>query len=160
MSPILLHFWQMIEKEQIELLVNKFLEGTDKFIMDIKVTSGNLIVVTIDGDKLVTIDDCISLSKAIEKSLDRDVEDFELRVTSYGADSPLKIIRQYTKHIGRELDVTKADDSKVQGKLIEVKENCIVLEEIPLKKNRPLINTIKTLDVNDIKEARIVLSFK
>ncbi len=150
----------MILKEKIETLANEFLMETDKFIMSIDVKPGNLIIVTIDGDSGVSIDDCMQLSRAIEGSLDRDEEDFELRVRSYGAESPLVLPRQYAKHVGREIDITLNDDSKLVGKLAGIQNQII---EIHHKKKGA-----KKLDVLDsrfvkfdkIKVARIVLSFK
>ncbi len=150
----------MITKEQIETLANDFLRETDLYVFEVNVKSGNIITVTIDGDTVVTIGNCIALSRAIEKSFDRDVEDFGLRVTSFGADSPLKFIRQYKKNIGRELDIKMNDDTKEKGKLIEVNEDSIIIERIFNKKKSDLIETNRILKFDEIKEARIILSFK
>lgn len=49
----------------------------------------------IDGDNGVSINDCISVSRAIEHNLDREEEDFSLEVTSYGISLPLRVPRQY-----------------------------------------------------------------
>jgi len=150
----------MILKEKIEKLAEEFLENTDKFVMDLKVTSGNLIIVTIDGDTLVTIDDCIKMSRFIEHSLDREEEDFELRVMSYGADKPLINPRQYNKHIGRELDIAKTDDTALKGKLIEVTDKDILISKTKTKKKsddgEPEIRVL----FDEIKEVKIILSFK
>ena len=97
----------MIEKIKILELVNQALEGTDKFLVNLKVTPDNRIYV--DGDNGVTIDDCIELSRAIESRLDRDEEDFALDVSSAGADQPLKLTRQMVKNIGREVEAMTFD---------------------------------------------------
>lgn len=150
----------MILKEKIEKLAEEFLETTDKFVMNIKVTTGNLIIVTIDGDTLVTIDDCIQMSRFIEHSLDREEEDFELRVMSYGADSPLIHPRQYKKHIGRELDIAKTDDTALKGKLLEVTDKDILISKSKTKKNRDDGDPEVRLLFDEIKEVKIILSFK
>jgi ribosome maturation factor RimP len=150
----------MILKDKIEALAGKFLEETDKFVMDVRVKPGNLIIVAIDGYTMVTIDDCIRLSKSIESSLDRDEEDFELRVTSYGADKPLKDPRQYGKHIGRELDITKTDGTFVKGKLLETSENEILIQESDGKKKSAGQEKNWKILHSEIKEAKIILSFK
>ena len=62
----------MIEKIKILELVNSALEGTDKFLVNLKITPDNRIFVDIDGDNGVMIDDCIELSRAIESQLDRE----------------------------------------------------------------------------------------
>lgn len=150
----------MILKEKIEKLAADFLEGTDKFIMNMKVSPTNLIVVTLDGDTMVTIDDCINMSRAIEHNLDREEEDFELRVTSYGADKPLIDPRQYKKHLGRELDITKTDETKVQGKLLEFTDKDILISKAKSKKKNQEDDTECRIMFDDIEEVKIILSFK
>ncbi len=150
----------MIVENKIETLVNGFLEGSDKFVMDVQVKAGNIIMIAIDGDSLVNIDDCIQLSRAIEGSLDRDLEDFELRVSSYGADKPLLHPRQYPKHIGRSLDITRMDESLVSGKLVEADGEGIRIEKKKKKKQDPDEDQILNLRFDIIKEAKIILSFK
>ena len=54
----------MIEKIKILELVQGALEGTDKYLVNLKVTPDNRIYVDIDGDNGVNIDDCIELSRA------------------------------------------------------------------------------------------------
>lgn len=149
----------MILKDKITTLTEGFLEGTDKFIMQVDVKPGNLIIVTIDGDSLVTIDDCIKLSRSIENSLDRDAEDFELRVMSYGADNPLVKPRQYNKHIGRELDITLSDDSKLQGTLSKVTDDGIVITRKKGKK-KDAAEEENVIKFDEIGKASIILSFK
>lgn len=150
----------MISKESIESLTNDFLKGTDLYMVDVKVNVGNLIIITIDSDTNLSIDHCIALSKSIEKSLDRDVEDFDLRVSSFGADKPFKLRRQYKKSIGRELEITLNDDSKLIGHLMQVNDDSILLELKGKKKKHDEDNKNKILKFDDIKEARIILSFK
>ena len=95
----------MIDKVGILDLVCGFLEGTDKFLVDLHISKDNRINVSIDGDNGINIDDCIELSRYIESHLDREVEDFELNVASAGLDTPLKLLRQYKKNVGRSLRV-------------------------------------------------------
>ncbi|MCK9269328.1 MAG: ribosome assembly cofactor RimP [Bacteroidales bacterium] len=148
----------MIDKEKIETLASAALADSDRFVIETKVSPGNNITITIDGDTAVTIDDCIILSKTIEKSLDRDAEDFELRVTSFGADSPLKLLRQYPKNIGRQLQVMLPDDQTVQGVLRSVTDEAIVLE--PLQGRKKTAPPPVTIPFADIRQAKVILSFK
>jgi ribosome maturation factor RimP len=149
----------MIDKEKIEALANAALANSACFVIDTKVSAGNVIIITIDGDTGVSIDDCISLSKTIESSLDRDAEDFELRVTSFGADSPLKLLRQYPKNIGRQLLVTLPDEVTIQGVLRSVSDEAIVVEPLPGKKKTSPPQPV-TIPVADIRQAKVILSFK
>ena len=76
-----------------------------------------MIVVEIDNDEGVDIDECVKISKHIEESLDREVEDFELEVGSAGLTSPFKILRQYQKNIGNPVEVLSRKGEKMSGTL-------------------------------------------
>ena len=146
----------MIEKIKILELVQGALEGTDKYLVNLKVTPDNRIYVDIDGDNGVNIDDCIELSRAVESQLDRDEEDFELNVSSAGADSPLKLTRQYVKNVGRDLEVVMFDGKEAEGTLENADDEGIVLRTKGTKKQAP--ETLH-LAYSDIKTARVVLKF-
>ncbi|MGX8712752.1 MAG: ribosome assembly cofactor RimP [bacterium] len=146
----------MIEKIKILELVDKTLEGSEKFLVSLKITPDNRIFVDIDGDNGVTIDDCIALSRAIEGQLDRDEEDFELNVSSAGADQPLKLTRQYRKNVGRELEVVTVDGERAEGTLEDASDEGIVLRTKGTKKQAP--ETLR-IAYKDIKSARVVLKF-
>ena len=146
----------MIEKIKILELVNGALEGTDKFLVNLKITPDNRIFVDIDGDNGVNIDDCIELSRAIEGQLNRDEEDFELNVGSAGADQPLKLARQYRRHVGRDLEVVSFTGERVEGTLEEASDEGIVLRIPGTKKVAP--QTLRFV-YGDIKTAKVVIKF-
>ncbi|MBR4739413.1 MAG: ribosome assembly cofactor RimP [Bacteroidales bacterium] len=146
----------MIEKIKILELVNQALEGTDKFLVSLKITPDNRIYVDIDGDNGVTIYDCIELSRAIEGQLDRDEEDFALDVSSAGADQPLKLTRQYLKNIGREVEAVTFDGQKTVGELTAADEEHITLRIPGTKKQAP---QEVTLARGDVKSVRVVIKF-
>jgi ribosome maturation factor RimP len=56
-------------------------------------------------------------------------DDFSLEVSSPGLDEPLKLFRQYKKNIGRPVEVILKDGIKVAGKMVEVRDNSILVEE-------------------------------
>ena len=146
----------MIEKIKILELVNQALEGSDKFLVNLKITPDNRIYVDIDGDNGVTIDDCIELSRAIEGQLDRDVEDFALDVSSAGADQPLKLTRQLVKNIGREVEAVTYDGAKTEGELIAADEESVTLRIAGTKKQAP---QEVVLQRRDVKTLKVVIKF-
>ena len=146
----------MIEKIKILELVNQALEGSDKFLVNLKITPDNRIYVDIDGDNGVTIDDCIELSRAIESQLDRDEEDFALDVSSAGADQPLKLTRQLVKNIGREVEAVTFDGEKSVGELTAADEDTITLRTAGTKKQPPQVLQLKRRDVKTVK---VVIKF-
>ena len=135
-------------------VIDTTLAGSDKFLVDLKISTDNRINVAIDGDNGITIDDCIELSRALEGSLDR--EDFELNVASAGLDSPLKLKRQYRKNIGQELAVTTFDGESVTGRLTEADDTHIVLQ--PAGKKKAPTEPVSFVYA-DIKTAKIVINF-
>ncbi len=146
----------MIEKIKILEIVNGALEGTDKFLVGLKITPDNRIFVDIDGDNGVNIDDCIELSRAIEGQLNRDEEDFALDVSSAGADQPLKLTRQYVKNIGRDVEVVCFDGQKIEGTLVEADDERITVRTPGTKKQAP---QEQTLDRKDVKSTRVAIKF-
>lgn len=154
----------MILKEQIAELVNEKINGTHLFLIDIKVLPGNKIEVYIDGDNGLGINDCVDISRHIEKSLDREVEDFSLEVSSPGATQPLKLSRQYIKHIGRDLELKMNDGSMITGKLTEIGNGEITLETTtrepkPVGKGKINVTRTHNIQLQNIKESKIKLKF-
>jgi ribosome maturation factor RimP len=151
----------MITKEQIQTLAESFLEESDKFLVDIKVSKSNSIHISIDGDQGILIEDCIKLSRHIESSLDREAEDFELEVSSAGASQPLKFQRQYPRHKGRSLIVLLADNSKTSGVLTQVTDKGIELQPAAPKKKKQESDPIPVfIPWEQIQEAKIEIAFK
>ncbi|WP_298650784.1 ribosome assembly cofactor RimP [uncultured Proteiniphilum sp.] len=107
----------MIEKKLIIDSVKQYLEGSPNYLTDVSVSADNTITVEIDNDHSVDINDCVALSRYLESKLDRDAEDFELTVTSAGLSSPFKILRQYKKYEGKEIEVLSKSGQKITGVL-------------------------------------------
>jgi len=154
----------MITEELIRQYTNEQLEGSNKFIISVKVKNGNHITVVIDGNEPLRIEDCIAVSKHIENKYDREVEDFELRVFSAGIDQPYVLLRQYIKNIGREVEVTLLDGMVVKGTLLAADEQQIQLnEKVAKRKNKTIGKTdeeIKTIPFSEIKQTKEIISFK
>ena len=149
----------MISYSDISNLVNEHLAGSDKFLVEVLIRPTNRIFVYIDGDHGVMISDCVELSRFIESSLDRETEDFELNVSSSGADYPILQPRQYLKNVGRSLSIKMNDESTLTGKLESVNENGITIIT-PADKKKKLPSETVTLSFTDIKESKVIISFK
>jgi ribosome maturation factor RimP len=158
----------MLDRENIIALAEERIAEIDKglFIVELSISDSNVILMEIDSEiGNVSITDCIRVSRNIEHNLDREEEDFELSVSSAGLDKPLRALRQYPKNIGRELKVKTQDGEKIEGVLTSVDENGIVLqlsrkEKIEGKKKKELIVENIPVSFADMKEAKVVISFK
>ena len=51
------------------------------FLIKLTVGIDNSIRVILDGDKGISLKDCINISRAIEQQLDREIEDFSLELS-------------------------------------------------------------------------------
>lgn len=153
----------MITESFVRKLAEEKTEGTSLFVLEVKIRKGNRILVTIDGDQGVTIDDCVQISRYVEHKLDRETEDFELQVSSGGADQPLVLPRQYPKHTGRTIMVKMKDGNEKTGVLRIVTESEIEIEKIPekgkKKNSKPEEPLQEVLPFALIKESLIVITF-
>jgi len=154
----------MLEKRVCELLDAAFEERPDLFLISLDVTSGNIIKVVIDGDQDVKVADCIFVSRAVEHQLDREEEDFSLEVTSAGVGKPLKHYRQFVKNIGRKLEILDRDKTKEIGTLETADEEGVKIvwkarEPKPVGKGKITVDKEWSIEYNDIKQAKVVITF-
>lgn len=158
----------MVNKSQVEELINERIAELDNglFVVELTISASNVIKVELDKHEGgVSVNDCMSVSRNIEHNLDREQDDFELNVSSAGLDRPFRVLAQYLKNIGRAVKVVKEDGTLLEGILKEVNESGIVLEttrtEKPEgKKKKEIIVEQHELPFDDIKETKIVISFK
>jgi ribosome maturation factor RimP len=104
----------------------------------------------------VLIEHCIELSKFIESQLNREIEDYELNVSSSGLDQPYKLSRQYIKNVGRDVAVLLKDNNKVEGTLIDADEEGFSIKAISKIKKITTETTHKFL-YSDIKETKEII---
>ena len=154
----------MINKQTIISLIESHFEGSDKFIVDVKVLTGNKIEVYIDAPNHIVIADCVEVSRFIESNLDREKEDFELQVSSPGATESFKVLDQYRKYKETKVKVVTKGGKKYEGVLKEANDDTFVIEETRREKktvgkgNQTVIENI-TIAYNNVKETKSVLPF-
>ena len=148
----------MAEKLKIEALVKEFIKATPLFLVAVKVSSSNMITVLADKNEGITIDECASIHRHIENSLNRDVEDFELQVSSPGLDLPFLVIDQYIKNEGRKVEVTDIEGSKFTGKLKNVTEGGFEIEtEVKVKGKTKELKDL-SFNLDQIKSTRVIIT--
>jgi ribosome maturation factor RimP len=119
--------------QQLEQLVDQVLAAhPEYFRTNVRIKPTNNVKVFIDGDNGITIEKCVffnrQLYKLIEESGMYPEGEFSLEVSSAGVDEPLRMLRQYTKNLGRNVEVIFNDGSKKEGKLLQVAEADMILE--------------------------------
>ena len=151
-------------KEQVKALLEQVLdENPSLFLIDFTVSPSDQIKVVIDGDQGVTLEDCMTVSRAIEHNLDREAVDFSLEVTSPGATEPLTLPRQYRKNIGRKMEVKTPEDT-ISGTLVSATEKEIVMEwksrePKPVGKGKTTVVRTRAVPFSEIVKANVVLKF-
>ena len=152
----------MITKEKIQILVEEVLSD-ELFIVDITVGDGNFISVSVDSNTGISVGECVQISRHIESSLDREVEDFSLEVTSPGLSLPFKVLRQYLKNIGREVEIVTTTGEKQKGILKSANSEGFELEISAKEKidgAKVAVTKVLVYTFDQIKTVKIVISFK
>jgi ribosome maturation factor RimP len=149
---------QTIEQMLQDMLAN----DPAYFLVEIKVKPTNNIKIFLDGDQGVTIEKCISWNRALYRQIEEanlfPNGDFSLEVSSPGVDEPLKLFRQYKKNTGRPVEVILKDGIKVTGKMIDVQDDAIIVEETKGKnKKKEVIQ--HTFAFDNIKSTKIQTVF-
>jgi len=141
----------MISAQKIRELLEQRIAGTDIFVVDATVRPGNMIMIEVDRPEGISIDECVEISRYLERQLDRDEEDFSLEVSSPGLGTPFKVMQQYEKNVGGEVEVVLKDGTKKSGKLDSVSAAGITM-----------IAGGKTVEIgfDDMKTTKTVVTFK
>ncbi|MDP4209500.1 MAG: ribosome assembly cofactor RimP [Bacteroidota bacterium] len=154
----------MITDKLISEIVNNAISQSELFIVDITVKAGNKILVLADSPNGISIDECAMISRAIEQHLNRDVEDFELEVSSPGLSQPFKVIQQFQKNIGRQVEVILKDSDKHYGKLISAENGSFTVEtkervKLEGKKKAEQVIQQHIINLDEVKSTKVVINF-
>lgn len=149
--------------QSVEQMVQALLaDDPAYFVVDIKIKPTNNVKVYLDGDQGITIEKCININRALYRKIEEagifPGGDFSLEVSSPGLDEPLKLFRQYKKNIGRPVEVILKDGIKVEGKLTDVQEDHILVEETKGKNKKKEV-VQHNFPFENIKSTRIQAAF-
>jgi ribosome maturation factor RimP len=151
--------------KEVSRLVEHYIDDSKIFLVEVNVKGkpGNQKVqVFVDGDQSVGIDECTKISRGLSNELEEmDIVEgrYTIEVSTPGADKPLKLIRQFPKHIGRELELVTVEDKKYQGELLSVVEEKIEVSIKSTKVKKELNSDTLKLSINEIENAKVVLRF-
>lgn len=152
----------MIKKEDIVATCKMALTET-QFIVEVKVSSANDVLVQVDDFIGLSIEECKRISRFIESQFDREIEDYALEVGSPGLSNPFKVKEQFVKNIGNAIELIMTDGEKFQAKLLSVEENLIQVAVSEIKKidnKKQVVETVETIELKNIKTAKNVILFK
>jgi ribosome maturation factor RimP len=149
--------------QAIEDLVAQLLsESDDVFLVSVRIKPTNNIKVFLDADTGLSIDKCVKINRQMYRTIEENAwypdGNFSLEVSSAGVEEPLKMLRQYKKNIGRNVEVILNDDSVLEGKLLEANENLVQIELIE-GKNKKAVTVVKDIPFDQIKQTTVLISF-
>ena len=137
-------------------------EGSDCFLVDVRLKPVNKIQIFLDADAGVSLGACTQISRKLYPKIEEaglfESGNFELEVSSPGLDEPLKLPRQYQKNIGRAVEVVMKDGRKISGKLLACDESSIQVEEVKGKGKKQEI-VLHILLTEQIKTTKIQIVF-
>jgi ribosome maturation factor RimP len=157
----------MDSKEQIAAItemIGPLLEGTDAFLVEVKIKPTHNIKVFIDADAGFAIKDSVRVNRKLYKQIEESAMypegEFSLEVSSPGIGEPLKLHRQYVKNIGRQVEVTFLDEAMepIEGQLKEVHEDRFLIEEKGGRRNKPVFKDVEIF-FNQIKHTTVCVVF-
>ena len=136
-------------KKKITQIIEDSLES-DLFLVDLSISNNNDISLLVDGDKGVDMSRFVFISKQIKNQLNDLDLDYSLVVSSTGIDRPLTHDRQYAKNIGRIVAIKTDTEEKLEGKLVDLtEENLILCAD----------NQDRLIKKNNILETKILITF-
>ena len=155
----------MIKKEDVIAVVQDFLADTNVFLVDVKIGTDNRIVVELDSEEPIIIDFCAKVTRHIEANFDREVEDYELEVGSFGLSEPFKMVRQYKKNLGNEVEILTKDGKKLYATLVEVEDDCFVVEQESMQKQEGMKRKVQVTErlkflYSEVKYTKYLIRFK
>lgn len=155
----------MMDIEKIRREAEAALEGTDRFVVEVKCSPANEIEIVIDADSVVDLDSCVELSRAVEAAFDREEEDYELSVYSAGVGQPLKLLRQYYKLVGKSVEVLLESGVKILATLKEVSPEALTISyterrAVEGKKRKVEVEVVESYRFDQIKHTKEYLDFK
>ena len=147
--------------QAVEKLIGPLLKD-DIFLVSVKVKPTNNFKIYLDADSGLGIEKCIKINRALYKIMEEmgmyPEGDFSLEVSSPGLDEPLKLLRQYKKNVGRDVEVVTNEDVKKEGKLTEVTEEKIKIEFTEGKGKKAVLKA-EEINFSDIKQTKIQIKF-
>ena len=155
----------MISKDAVKQIVESYITAKGYYLVDINVTKDNHISVEIDHFEGVSIDFCVELTREIESGIDRETEDYELQVSSAGLTEPFKVLKQYQKNTGNEVEVLTKESKKITGVLTAADAEKITLQiekQIKPEGAKRKVTLCEDLEIpyENIKTTKYIIRFK
>ena len=136
------------------------------FIVDAEIGKDDDITLTLDKENgSVSLEDCEAINDAFLAVFDKDSEDYSLTVTSAGLDQPFKVLKQFQKAIGSQVEVRLRNGKKIIGLLSDAAKDGITLryslkEVVEGKKRKVMVEHEEIFRMEKKDEVTLIDAFK
>lgn len=148
-------------ERQLKSIVEEETENAGLFLVECISRPVNAFIFNIDGDNGLDINALAQVSRAVSRRVDVEIETedrFLYEISSPGADRPLRLLRQYNKHIGRKVELKMQDETLVSGLLTEIDNNQMTI--LPDAKTKKEVPEPVNIEFGEVKEGKVIISFK
>ncbi len=154
-----------MNKEQIIQAVTPAVEQRGCFLVEVSVSAENDIEIVIEKEEgVVDWEDCAAIDQVMHDAFNQDEEDYALTVSSAGLDRPFKVLKQYLKAKGTQVDVKFKGGKRLIATLEDATEesvtlNYTALEAVEGKKKKEKVNHTDTFSLTEINSVKPYITF-
>ncbi|MFJ9208092.1 hypothetical protein CU044_6333 [Streptomyces sp. L-9-10] len=151
------------QSERLRGLLEPLVSAKDLDLEEIEVSRAGrrrVLRVVVDSDEGVDLDECAELSRSISDKLDETdamgEDEYQLEVTSPGAERPLTEHRHYVRAVGRLARFQLHEDGELVARILTVDDEGLDLEVPGVKGRKP---TARRIEFAGIDKARVEIEF-
>ena len=154
-----------MNKEQIIQAVTPAVEQRGCFLVEVSVSAENDIEIVIEKEEgVVDWEDCAAIDQVMHATFNQDEEDYALTVSSAGLDRPFKVLKQFLKAKGTQVDVKFKGGKRLIATLEAATEesvtlNYTALEPVEGKKKKEKVNHTDTFSLTEINSVKPYITF-
>ncbi|MFE2942732.1 ribosome maturation factor RimP [Streptomyces sp. NPDC059255] len=151
------------QSERLRGLLEPLVSAKDLDLEEIEVSRAGrrrVLRIVVDSDEGVDLDECAELSRSISEKLDETdamgEDEYQLEVTSPGAERPLTEPRHYLRAVGRLARIHLREGDEVVARILTVDDGGLDLEVPGVKGRKP---TARRVEFAQIAKARVEIEF-
>lgn len=152
----------MKQAEVLKAAAERYAQEHGLFVVSVEISSDNDVEVTIEADERdVTLDDCVDMTRYIQEFVNRDEEDYSLTIGSAGLTAPFKVLRQWKKAVGGEIQITLKSGSRIKADLLSADEGGIEISRQKKVEGKKAAKetVVEHLTYEEIKTAKPIIKF-
>jgi ribosome maturation factor RimP len=107
----------MIDTRRLSQTLERQLADSPYFVVTAEVRPSGKAIVEVDNDGHITLSELAEINRGLRDAFGAELDDVELEVGSPGMGQPFRVLRQYYKNTGRQVEVKLNDGRALEGVL-------------------------------------------